>query len=666
MGDSTPATSAPQPNTTSPATVATQSQFQNVSQAPEQSTSATTSSAAQAQAQAQAAAAVAVVGNQNGSSEDFVCMWQGCSERCTNAEALYEHVCERHVGRKSTNNLNLTCQWGNCRTTTVKRDHITSHIRVHVPLKPHKCDLCGKAFKRPQDLKKHVKTHADDSVLIRSPGPPDSRGQDAHFGMVNNPKGFPAGGHYFEQPMNPVHAGQNYHQPPQYYQGQPHPQPNPAYGNVYYTLNQGDNPSNYDSRKRIFESVNDFFGDTKRRQFDPTSYAAIGQRLGGLQGLQLPMSTGPAPDFQGMHGAVGVAHAAGGYGPALAAPAYHLPPMSNARTKHDLIELDRMLDTIHTTVYENDDHVAAAGIAQPGATYIHRASYGTTHQSPPVQLPSSHLTATTTNTSNASIIAASSPGTTPALTPPSSTVSYASSHSPGSYSHRVSPPQQEMAMYPRLPSTSAHDMAAGYVASANAAPPSTLSNNGDYNERRRWTGGVLERSRPDDLPKATDFEGPEDRERTPTGKEGESKDHKFHSSLIDPALQASASSASSSASSTPDAEAAKQTATDAAKRAEEEWLENVRILEQLRAYVKDRLSRGDYESLEVAENSERPASTAGSDQMEGVEQTLVGNARPVNASANENADANPEEKPSEAAVLYPTLKMEDDGDAKME
>lgn len=80
-------------------------------------------------------------------------------------------MCERHVGRKSTNNLNLTCQWGNCRTTTVKRDHITSHIRVHVPLKPHKCDFCGKAFKRPQDLKKHVKTHADDSVLLRSPEP---------------------------------------------------------------------------------------------------------------------------------------------------------------------------------------------------------------------------------------------------------------------------------------------------------------------------------------------------------------------------------------------------------------------------------------------------------------------------------------------------------------
>jgi len=87
------------------------------------------------------------------------------------ANSSQDHVCERHVGRKSTNNLNLTCGWGNCRTATVKRDHITSHIRVHVPLKPHKCEFCGKAFKRPQDLKKHVKTHAEDPMSNKSPEP---------------------------------------------------------------------------------------------------------------------------------------------------------------------------------------------------------------------------------------------------------------------------------------------------------------------------------------------------------------------------------------------------------------------------------------------------------------------------------------------------------------
>lgn len=57
---------------------------------------------------------------------------------------------------------------------------------MHVPLKPHKCDFCGKAFKRPQDLKKHVKTHADDSE-IRSPEP----GLKHHHDMMfpQNPKG---------------------------------------------------------------------------------------------------------------------------------------------------------------------------------------------------------------------------------------------------------------------------------------------------------------------------------------------------------------------------------------------------------------------------------------------------------------------------------------------
>ena len=87
------------------------------------------------------------------------CEWRGCGAVFDGAELLYRHLCDEHVGRNSKNNLCLSCHWGQCQASYAKRDHITSHLRIHIPMKPFTCNVCGKSFKRSQDLKKHGRTH---------------------------------------------------------------------------------------------------------------------------------------------------------------------------------------------------------------------------------------------------------------------------------------------------------------------------------------------------------------------------------------------------------------------------------------------------------------------------------------------------------------------------
>ncbi|KAI0073930.1 hypothetical protein K474DRAFT_1685972 [Panus rudis PR-1116 ss-1] len=96
------------------------------------------------------------------SNPGHACQWVDCDKVLPDPESLYNHLCNDHIGRKSTGNLCLTCKWKDCGTTCAKRDHITSHLRVHTPLKPHVCEICKKPFKRPQDLKKHEKIHTEE------------------------------------------------------------------------------------------------------------------------------------------------------------------------------------------------------------------------------------------------------------------------------------------------------------------------------------------------------------------------------------------------------------------------------------------------------------------------------------------------------------------------
>ena len=136
-------------------------------------------------------------------AKPITCRWDDCGKVFYDPEVVYKHLCDDHVGRKSTNNLCLTCKWEGCDVSCAKRDHITSHIRVHTPLKPHNCDVCGKTFKRPQDLKKHERIHTEQHQQQRQHKAAQNAAARA-YSMSEHAASFGA------YPYPPMHASNGY------------------------------------------------------------------------------------------------------------------------------------------------------------------------------------------------------------------------------------------------------------------------------------------------------------------------------------------------------------------------------------------------------------------------------------------------------------------------
>lgn len=144
-------------------------------------------------------------------------------------------------------------------------------------------------------------------------------------------------------------------------------------------------------------------------------------------------------------------------------------------------------------------------------------------------------------------------------------------------------------MYPTLPSVSAmSDMSA-------AAPSSGLAPAFDADGRRRYSGNLLQKAAPDrsgsDQMDTSEDGGstPKDSRRSSDQEGLHHNVHQLaiHSPKLDPALSMRSPSQVSSAST-----------EQAGEASQHSWVENIRVIEKLRSFIKDKLDQHDYSDSE--------------------------------------------------------------------
>lgn len=329
----------------------------------------------------------------------------------------------------------------------------------------------------------------------------------------------------------------------------------------------------FEARKRGFDALDHFFGQVKRRELDPINFQHVSRRLFELQGLQLPQiipSSVSVPAYQPV--SVG-----GSYEQADPIQAYSLPPMGNAKTREDLTSIDQILEQMQATIYENDAHLGSTGMAQSGSGYVGIRS----SNSPPSSAAAAPGQSGMLQHQHQGSIASTAEASTPGLTPPSSAQSYTSGQSP--LQNHAAPTSS--AMYPTLPS-SASDMA---YAAANAA---TLSGIYESDDRRRWDGSRLQRAAPakgkDDMDMVSD--GSITPPASAMNKQAKGKKKASpQDSVIDPALAGGEAETPKSDSKDPDQE--------------QVWVQNMRLIEWMREFIKKKLQSGEFEGVDAKRSS---------------------------------------------------------------
>jgi len=189
-------------------------------------------------------------------------------------------------------------------------------------------------------------------------------------------------------------------------------------------------------------------------------------------------------------------------------------------------------------------------------------------------------------------------------------------------------------MYPNLPSvTGISDLGSGYP-TTTSAPASGLASGFEGLEGRRYSGGRLQRQAPEqDTEMAEADVATEDGSRTP-----KQSDVKGATDSIDPALRGEeAAKSPSEPAGTP----AAHSETD--DKRQEEWVENIRVIEALRRWIGDRLRTGEYDTEDQQEQDQQHHEQTTGEAQAGAsaeDESMMETARMVQKLAEANAAHN--------------------------
>lgn len=439
-----------------------------------------------------------------------------------------------------------------------------------------------------------MKTHADDSVLMRSPEP-DGTGRRQ------------SGVTYTTASMQPLAATAA--QAAAYYAGLGNYYPQnavPTPGGYYYPQQQPGSQeaaiaqaaqaaqAHTDSKKRSFDGVDQFFEDAKRHKIQPVYDGAMAQRLSALQFVP---STTAEMDFNG--------HTTTATAPAVSAATSQTYTLPSLRTKQDLIDADNFLTQLSANVYD------ASGGQFSFRTNAAQSPHTPTATAPQPSPQQNHNSVGPDGAATMAPVTSQGSSGTPALSPPQS--NYTTSHSP--HQHHtppsVSPHTSAASMYPSLPAVvTSGDVGGAYPAPVSSAPATALGSTFDA-ERRRVSVGVLQKAKN-------------------VSMDYENSKPDFSNSAIDPSLSDLVAESAPEKSAVP-------------------TQSELELLSSLKGYVKRLLE-------EVEENEKKVAALADAKEELQIDQDQDQTMTDApDISENKEADAQTEAQ-TDAQALYPILK----------